>query len=617
MSKRIDVPGVGVIEFPAEMSDEQITNAIKTNILPSAQSRLGGTQSSSRKIAERAAIADTALNAVTGLFDLAARVPATAYEYATGPGGFNEAYERASKSVGQAIAPDFFGRKLGLTKSPEYSQMPQRQLGEYVGQTIGENVITPVSEATGVHPGAVGDILTIGSMAVAPAVPKVARVAATPITETAAGFRQGLAQPKYQRGAGSSFVPLQEQFYPAKQVDPFMKATPEQRVAMLPELEASKQPSSSLFSSTTGMLARNLGPKAGNETLIPYRGETFRAFGEQLARDISERPLTSGGLGLGGAVLGGLVGGIPGALIGGAIAPGIRAGQLGSISTLGRTARFSRNFPEALGEAQATAGRQMMTPGPVAPQLGYNPNPVIAAGTQPRTVNIEGQSYNLPYQIDTTQAQTARAPQSATPVPDLAQLAAQRSAQEAAKSANQVRQTAAQQVTGPVDPTGIIAQIRARKNNPPPAPEGGTPVVNNPPPTPTPQGGGSLFDPQNFNRLNDKDKLAALRQRAAQNQTEMTPAQEKQMRSELSAANKSIGQDIINDFATKGSSEKASGTTPIDTGKDAYNGSRATQGMAKALIKKGIDEIPVIEGMTDSQVINAIHSQFSKKKGTR
>lgn len=607
MNKRIDVPGVGIVEFPETMSDEQITNAIRTNIMPKYSAQMERPLQTFGRSA--ASLADTALNTLTGTMDIGARALARAYHGGL-RGKSTEEAERLAQQEGTS-PKDIVGRAFGVTGTPGYETAPLRQLGTYAGETIGQNVIQPLASATGLPEGYVGDVVNLGTAAVAPAIPKVAKVAATPITETAAGFRQGLAQPTYQRGAGSSFVPLQEKFYPSKQVDPFMKATPEQRVAMLPELEASQKPSSSLFTSTPGMLARNLGPKAEGQTLVPYRGETFRAFGEQLARDISDRPLVSGGLGLGGAVLGGLVGGIPGALIGGAIAPGVRAGQLGSISTLGRTARFSRGFPEALGEAQATAGRQMMTPGPVAPQLGYNPNPVIAASTQPRSVNIEGQSYNLPYQINTSQAQTARAPQTATPVPDLAQLAAQRSAQEAARSSSQVRQTAAQQVTGPVDPTGILAQIRARGQQPAPAPAA-------PAPAPAPAAIGSLFDPQNFNKLSDKDKLSVLRQKLAQEpQQTMTPAQEKAMRGQMTESSKTFNQEIINDFATKGNSDKlnmSTQTIPLDDSRIAYNNSNVTVGQARFLIKNGIDSIPVLEGMTESQVINAIYNNIKPKK---
>ena len=39
MTQRIDVPGVGIVEFPDSMNDDQITNAIKTNIIPNYQSK--------------------------------------------------------------------------------------------------------------------------------------------------------------------------------------------------------------------------------------------------------------------------------------------------------------------------------------------------------------------------------------------------------------------------------------------------------------------------------------------------------------------------------------------------------------------------------------------------
>ena len=619
MTKRIEVPGVGIVEFPESMSDEQITNAIRTNIMPQysvqAETPL---QTFGRSTAS---LADTALNAVTGTMDVGAKALARAYYGGLRGKPLAEA-ERLAQQEGTS-PKDVVGRMFGVTGTPGYEGAPLRQLGTYAGQTIGENVIQPLAQTTGLPESYVGDVVGLGATAVAPGVGRAAQVATQPVRNVATGFREGLRNPQYVRNQQTAFAPLQDTYYPSKQVDPFMKATPEQRVGMLPELEASQKPSSSMFATPSQMLARNLGPKGPNkETLIPYRGETMRAFGEQLGRDISGSPLISGTAGLGGALVGGLIGGIPGALIGGAIAPTARLGQMASLQRLGKTAGFSRGFPEALSEAQGTVGTQMLA-GSGAPRLGYTPNPIIPTGySQPRQVNIEGQSYKLPYQIDTSQVQTARAPQQATPTVDLAQLAAQRSAQEAAKSAQPVRQAAAQQVSGPVDPNNILAQIRARgKMPPPPAPEGGTPVTTNPPPTTPPAGGGSLFDPANFNKLSDKDKLAALRQRAEQNPPPaMTSKQETQMRKEIAGSQADTNKTIISDFANTGLSDKIdmiSQTIPIDLGKDAFNASNATRGMANHLVKNGIDSIPVLPGMTEAQTVHAIFKEMTGKGGAK
>jgi|688.fasta_scaffold95720_2 hypothetical protein len=613
MTKRIEVPGVGIVEFPESMSDEQITNAIRTNIMPKysvqAETPL---QTFGRSTAS---LADTALNAVTGTMDVGAKALARAYYGGLRGKPLAEA-ERLAQQEGTS-PKDVVGRMFGVTGTPGYESAPLRQLGTYAGQAIGENVIQPLAQTTGLPESYVGDVVGLGATAVAPGVGRAAQVATQPVRNVATGFREGLRNPQYVRNQQTAFAPLQETYYPSKQVDPFMKATPEQRVGMLPELEASQRPSSSMFATPSQMLARNLGPKGPNkETLIPYRGETMRAFGEQLGRDISGSPLISGTAGLGGALVGGLIGGIPGALIGGAIAPTARLGQMASLQRLGKTAGFSRGFPEALSEAQGTVGTQMLA-GSGAPRLGYTPNPIIPTGySQPRQVNIEGQSYKLPYQIDTSQVQTARAPQQAGPTVDLAQLAAQRSAQEAAKSTQPVQQAAAQRVSGPVIPQqgqDILAQIRARgKMPPPPAPEGGTPVVTTPPPTTPPAGGGSLFDPANFNKLSDKDKLAVLRQRAEQNPPPaMTPKQEAQMRREIAGSVPKMNQDIINDFAKNGSSDKIdmiNGTTPLDTSMKAYNESNKTAGQIKYLMENVTDSIPTLEGMTETQVINAIYN---------
>lgn len=337
---------------------------------PSAKEILGGTESSARKIASRAALADTALNAVTGLFDLAARVPATAYEYATGPGGFNEAYERASKNVGQAVQPDFFGRRLGITKTPEYSQALQRQVGEKVSQAIGENVITPVSEATGVHPGAVGDILNIGAMAVAPAVPKVAvpvvqagKKVITPPIDIAKGLYQG-ARGVEPGMPGSAVVPLREQYYPQQAVQQFMR-----NEIGLPELRASQQPSSSLFATAEQQAALRKAetmPGEPNVPLIPVQGQGMRAFGERIGREYVTDPLRAAAdVGLS------LIAGIPVP-----ISAAQRAMQARQSRTLSQAAQFDPNFRQKLLEAERIEAITPSVAGPVAPQQVRQPQPI-------------------------------------------------------------------------------------------------------------------------------------------------------------------------------------------------------------------------------------------------
>lgn len=261
----------------------------KTAPQPSAQSILGGTESSASKVASRAALADTLLNAVTSTWDLAARVPATAYHYATGPKGetFGEAYERAAEEVARTapIKPDLVGRTLGITNTPQYSGALQRRAAEAIAPVIQENVIQPVAQATGLPEGAVADIGAIASIPLAGPTGRAVTSVARPVINTvkaAPGAVRDVGRGAYGAATGaiaepgvqpkpwqqaSSRVPVGEQFLPAEYLEAWRSgqmSTPEAQAAMRPSTE---------------LPAGALRATQGN---VPYAGQTARAFGEQI-----------------------------------------------------------------------------------------------------------------------------------------------------------------------------------------------------------------------------------------------------------------------------------------------------------------------------------------------
>lgn len=339
--------------------------------LPTAQTVLGGTESSARKVASRAALADTAINALTGTFDWAARIPATAYEYATGPKGetFGQAYERAAKQVGQAIKPDIVGRTLGITGTREYENAPTR----YIGREFVEPAITPViqagAEATGLPPGAVADIAGIAAI---PAGPVIGRVAA-PVgraVKSAAQVPVDVAKGALGRATGyiakpgetptgyqvpSSRIPMGETFIPAKEMAELQRGMPISEGAVRPISELAPTPVLAL---------------SGGE--IPVAGRAAQAYGERLG-ETYRNPLTAA------ADIGSmfLTGGIP-VLTAGRGALGLA--QAGADAYLARKG-FTSLTPEQTAVLNA-GGNPFYTAAPIVPKAQpAAPAPVVT--TQP------------------------------------------------------------------------------------------------------------------------------------------------------------------------------------------------------------------------------------------
>ena len=431
----------------------------KTAPQPSAQSILGGTESSSSKVASRAALADTAINALSGTWDLAARVPATAYHYATGPKGetFGQAYERAAEEVARTapIKPDLVGRTLGITNTPQYSGAIQRRVAEAIAPVIQQSVIQPVAEATGLPEGLVSDIGAIATIPLsgpaATGVKAVGRVAApvvrgaadtaiglgkvamSPI-ETTKGVAGGLFNTTKAPGkaaapweTASARMPIGETYIPAPVLEQYRagKITAEQAQAQA--LPTSTLPQAALRKT---------------EGMVPYAGQEMRAAGEQIGAQYRD-PYKLG------AELGAdyLLGGVPTVLRAGSklydIGSKARAyGQLGEAGftplTAAEAAALKSGKPYPGGPVsgpvspgsipasiRAEAAARITPVAPQQPLLGYNPNPGQTPMPMPgpgRRVNIEGESFNLPYQIDLSNVQAAR-PKQTAPVAPVAPVA--------------------------------------------------------------------------------------------------------------------------------------------------------------------------------------------------
>jgi len=411
-----------------------------------------------------ASLADSALNAATGTLDWGA------YALARSAGRTPEQAQAETTSP-----KDVVGRLFGVTGTPGYEQAPLRQLGGWVGETLGENVIQPTAQATGISEQDVGNMLNSLAMGVAPvagrATAPIGRaVAATPkviaaIPDVAKGAygaatgkiaKPGVAPEVWQQP--SSRVPVGPEFLPAEQLRAWRAGE-----ISTPEAQANMRPS-------TELPAAALQSTQGN---IPYAGQGARAFGEQLG-EIYSNPLnllTDIGLDV--------LTGSPIPTMARLGYKGYQAGKKAQGASELSKYGFSPLYPEELAALKSGAEHpsslgnySLATPttspvaGPVVPQLGYTPAgqtamPMPGPG---RRVNIEGETYNLPYQIDVANSQAARPQFNVGPTAE--QLAVQQAAERAAISeanklrvAQQIEQQRAQQAAPAVETSAPVAPV--------------------------------------------------------------------------------------------------------------------------------------------------------------
>lgn len=249
-------------------------------------------------------LGDTALNFITGGLDMAAYPLARAY-YGTVGGLPPE--QAAAKAQQETTSPkDVLGRAFGFAGQPSYESSPLRQAGEYVGQQLGENVITPAAQTTGLPEPDVANMVNWATLGAGAAVPKIVRpvynagkTAAKGVADVAGGA-YGAATGKI---AAPGAIPEPWQTRSVRQPVKTEYYTPEDiaawRAGEIPTGSVQPQP------------IQNLGPEAiqalgRTEGNIPFAGQGMRALGEQIGEtyrnplnvltDVGLDLATSGGL---------------------------------------------------------------------------------------------------------------------------------------------------------------------------------------------------------------------------------------------------------------------------------------------------------------------------------
>lgn len=379
------------------------------------------------------------------------------------------------------------------------------------------------------------------------------------------GFARGISYPE-GTGTNTALAPMRETYVPHEQVSEFM-------AGQRPASTLTEIPSAPLYENKPvanwayGMAPENqMGQK-----LVPYAGRTAEGVGEQIGSQYRKNPIT-GLLDIGAT----LATGVPAPISAIARAvPALAARQLQQATQFepgfgpARTAALAKEGRAGLQANMPTTLALPAPTGPVVPQAIEMPGPQ-------RNVNIEGQSFTLPNQINTSNSQAARS----------------------------------MQITPAMTPKEVSQQVAASKiQQPAPQPTVQAPVI--------PEGAVERQPTM-------AERLALMRKMEEENKAsgktkEKTPAQlEREQKQQLADAQKQINNDIISDFARDGTSNKIdvmTQTTPIDISKKVYNESNATLGMAKQLLKNHIDSIPILEGMTESQVVSAIFKQMIGNSG--
>jgi len=394
-----------------------------------------------------ASLADSALNTLTGTLDYGA------YALARAAGLSPE------QATAETTSPkDVVGRAFGVAGTPGYENAPLRQAGTAIGQNLQSSVIEPIAETTGLPQQDVGNMLNTAMMGAGPAVPKVARAAkavgtgAVDVVGGAAGaFGGDIAKPgRAPRPGQTASVrqPVGETYIPADVLEQYRAGTITAEQAQAQALPTSGLPQSAL--------ARTGGT-------VPYQGQGMRAFGEKIGQDY-RNPYWLGAEVAGDFLLGGLP---TAARLGYKAYQGVQGARAASqLEKLGFTpltpaeAQAFKNVPGPVSPGAASVtpqAQQALTPNylPALPAPGVPST--IPMGGPGRNVNIEGQSYQLPYQIDTSNSQAARPVSPA----DIARQTAASKVQGAAPGQS-VQEIAASKITPRPEQQAMLDQIRAR-----------------------------------------------------------------------------------------------------------------------------------------------------------
>jgi len=405
-------------------------------------------------------LADTALNTITGGFDELA-YPLANYYYGTA--GKMSPADAAAKARAETTSPkDVFGRAFGYKDQTSYESNPFRQAGTYIGQELGENVITPVAQVTGIPEQSVANMIGSATLGLAPAVPKVVApvkavarnvadvstglgsLAMSPVQTmkgVVGGFTNDVRPPSTTIGkpyeTTSARMPIGDTYIPASVLEQYRagQITADQATAL-------SRPTTEL---PLGALQRTQG-------LVPFKGQEARAAGEQFGSGYRDPYKAAAEIGL--DVL--TAGGIP-----------TTARLLTKGYDLGKTAQAYRQLGQSgfspLTPAEAAALRsQPPKAGPVVPTAPPPPPP------PPATLQSLRQPPAMPPAVTpAATAQAAAAAQVAPPATPIQAAAQQTVAQRAQqvmgdKYRAPVTETPAP-IAGPAVPAGPIVETTPRK----------------------------------------------------------------------------------------------------------------------------------------------------------
>jgi hypothetical protein len=405
MTQRIEVPGVGIVEFPDSMSDDQITQAIKTNIIP----QYSGSKNAATQAGRTAAgFVDVIPNMASSMLNAATYAGARAFQQSV-----PEATALANKVTQPFMNP--MGRLTGVENTPEYQN---EMTGRVVG-AIGEGltaVARPVVRAVAPNTTPDADIENMaGSLTMfAPGIAKKAVPVAKALPDVARGA--------YGRATGNTALPgVEPQVWQQRSA----RQPVTESYIPDPSIQAWKQgeiPTAQAKANAQPWTAEQIAALRKTQGNVPFKGQVNRAIGEQLIEPYTNWKgyLPDIALGLGGTMLG----------VGPYVGPALNvarkivgttnavrtAGAMNKLGDVGLTPLYQQEL-QALKTGQEhpsyigpTTGPQVPPPGPApmggAPSMAaQTPAAQAAAATTQAKVQQttgaavpSGPSYNVPTQ---------------------------------------------------------------------------------------------------------------------------------------------------------------------------------------------------------------------------
>jgi len=508
------------------------------------------------------------------------------------PGGTEEQYQAATKRVKEK-GDQIVGGIANVIQNPiEAATNVYKAITTNPGNTMGEMVKGAIYDPQFAMLPGTGD----AAMAAGKATVNAGKAVTKPVTNFGKGFYQGVTNPTYNE-ATSAMIPLRETYTPVAAAERFMGnlPTPQNRFTANPpnvppqtleQLQSQARPTSELMTNPIDKFAKATAPVSPEGyPLVPLQGRGMEAWGERVGRGIRTNP----GQALAEAAITGLTG-VPVKTISQGVS------ELAARHLANKTG-FNPEFPAAVQAAQGRAGIQANMPTQQA--LPYNPTP---GPVNPATL------------YGTTTGEVGLTPQAAT-----SEALANKYKPQPTQTPKQMSMDLAASKLQPVAPAinpqqqAILDQIRARGQQPAPTP---TPTQA-PTVGPVVPEGFTPSAPMSGTPTDMATRLAKLKtDLESQGHTVESPkitskdvAEQTKMAAESAAqARGHILKEWVN------GNRLAQGET-LDLSKGAYGAANnRTTKQAERLMKAGIDEIPVVEGATNKQVIDALHGYIEKSK---